>query len=105
MKEKAILEVKDVKFHGQMLTVNPLAPFTRRVSMGNVSMKTKLEYGWVVENIKHLMTGPKGNRLSCFTIQGKQNYSETSINQTPSGPSHSQVSTYRGCLLNLNNCE
>lgn len=51
MKEKAILEVKDVKFHGQMQTVNPLAPLTRRVSMGNVSMKTKLEYGWVVENI------------------------------------------------------
>ena len=76
-----------------MQTVNPLAPLTRRVSMGNVSMKTKLEYGWVVENIKHLMTGPKGNRLSCFTIQGKQNYSETPINQTPSGPSHSQVST------------
>ena len=93
MKEKAILEVKDVKFHGQMQTVNPLAPLTRRVSMGNVSMKTKLEYGWVVENIKHLMTGPKGNRLSCFTIQGKQNYSETSVIQTPSGPSHSQVST------------
>ena len=44
MKEKAILEVKDVKFHRQMLTVNPLAPLTRRVSMGNVSMKTKLEY-------------------------------------------------------------
>ena len=27
----------------------------RFVSMENVSMKTKVEYGWVVENIKHLL--------------------------------------------------
>ena len=46
-KEMAILEVKDMKAHGHMLTVNPLAPLTRRVSMGNASMKTKLEHCWV----------------------------------------------------------
>ena len=46
-KEMAILEVKDMKAHGHMLTVNPLAPCTRFVAMGNVSVKTKLEYGWV----------------------------------------------------------
>ena len=34
-KEMAILEVKDMKVHGHMLTVNPLAPLTRLVSMGN----------------------------------------------------------------------
>ena len=39
VKEMAILEAKDVKVHRQMLSVNPLAPFTRPVSMGNVSMK------------------------------------------------------------------
>ena len=43
----AILEVKDMKAHGHMLTVNPLAPCTRFVAMGNVSVKTKLENGWV----------------------------------------------------------
>ena len=46
-KEMAILEVKDMKAHRHMLTVNPLAPLTRRVSMGNASMKTKLEHRWV----------------------------------------------------------
>ena len=61
VKEMAILEVKDMKAHEHILSVNQSAPLTRLDSMGNVSMKTKLEYGWVVENIKHLMTGPKGN--------------------------------------------
>ena len=43
----AILEVKGMKVHGHILTVNPLAPWTRFVFMGNAAMKTKLEYGWV----------------------------------------------------------
>ena len=53
-----VLKVKDVK---DMHSVNPLASLARFVSMANVSVKTKQEYGWVVENIKHLMTCPKRN--------------------------------------------
>ena len=34
-KQMAILKVKDMKVHGHKLTVNPLAPLTRLVSMGN----------------------------------------------------------------------
>ena len=43
----AILEVKDMKAHRHMLTVNPLGPLLRLVSIGNASMETKLEYRWV----------------------------------------------------------
>ena len=45
--EMAILEVKDMKAHRHMLTVNPLGPLLRLVSIGNASMETKLEYRWV----------------------------------------------------------
>ena len=46
-----------------MLSVNPLASLTRFVSMAKVSVKTKLEYGWVVENFKDLITCPIGKQL------------------------------------------
>ena len=43
--------------------------------MENVSMKTKLEYGWVVENIKHLLNDwSQGKPLILYPIQRKQNY-------------------------------